>query len=89
VLDTLHVPHTLQPLEPRELPEKSWRQAGAGDLVWARTYFLPWVVRWLQQQPPVIRRKYASGAETLLPKRPAPAPVVVSDKRREAYRRGQ
>ncbi len=90
VLNTLHVPHTLQPLEPRELPEQGWRQAGAGDLVWARTYFLPWVLRWLQQQPPVIRRLYARQAEEVLhPKRPAPAPGVASNKRREAGRRGQ
>ena len=90
VLNTLHVPHTLQPLEPRELPEQGWRQAGAGDLVWARTYFLPWVLRWLQQQPPVIRRLYARQAEEVLhPKRPAPAPVAVSNKHREAHRRGQ
>lgn len=89
VLNTLHVPHTLQPLEPRELPEQSWRQAGAGDLVWARTYFLPWVMRWLQQQPPIIRRFYGQQKEALRPKRPAPAPVVLSNKRREAYGRGQ
>jgi hypothetical protein len=76
VLDTLNVPHTLQPLEPRELPERSWRQAGAGDLVWAKTYFLPWMLRRLQEQPPIIRRIYGRRAEVLRPKRPAAAPVL-------------
>jgi lysophospholipase L1-like esterase len=80
VLNTLSVPHTLQPLEPRELPEKSWRQAGAGDLVWARNYFVPWILQWLQQQPPVIRRRYGRRDEVLRPKRPAAAPVLPGGK---------
>ena len=86
VLDTLNVPHTLQPLEPRELPERSWRQAGAGDLVWARTYFLPWMLRWLQQQPPIIRRKYGRRPEVLRPKRPAAAPVLPAAMRSQLRR---
>jgi lysophospholipase L1-like esterase len=65
VLNSLNVAHSLQPLEPRELPERSWREAGAGDLVWARTYFLPWVVRQIRHQT----------AEELRAKRPQAAPV--------------
>ncbi|MCA4131764.1 SGNH/GDSL hydrolase family protein [Arthrobacter sp. M4] len=44
VLDALHVPHSLRPLQPRELPERSWHQARAGDLLWARRYLIPWAL---------------------------------------------
>lgn len=50
VLDALNVPHTLQPLAPRSLPERSWRAARTGDLVWAREYLFPWVLRRLRQR---------------------------------------
>ncbi|MBT8162941.1 MULTISPECIES: SGNH/GDSL hydrolase family protein [Arthrobacter] len=44
VLDALHVPHTLQHVQPGDLPERSWRQPRAGDLVWARQYLIPWAL---------------------------------------------
>lgn len=50
VLDTLNVPHTLQPLKPKVLPEHSWREARADDLVWAREHLLPWVLQRLKQR---------------------------------------
>lgn len=65
VLDTLNVPHTLQPLQPKDLPESSWRTARVGDLVWARNYLLPWVVR---------RIRHQTAAE-LRAKRPLAGPV--------------
>jgi lysophospholipase L1-like esterase len=66
VLNTLNVPHTLQPLAPPALPERSWREAGADDLVWARNYFLPWVLRRIRPEP---------GEAGLQAKRPQAAPV--------------
>jgi lysophospholipase L1-like esterase len=51
VLDTLQVPHTLQPMEPKDLPESSWRQARTGDLLWVRNYLFPWALRRLRPHP--------------------------------------
>lgn len=67
VLDTLHVPHTLGPLEPSELPQSSWAQARAGDVLWARTYLFPWTLR---------RLRPGRTAEELQAKRPEAGPVV-------------
>ena len=50
VLDSLNVEHTLEPRSPKPLPQRSWRQARSGDLVWAREYFVPWVVRRLRNR---------------------------------------
>ena len=50
VLDSLNVQHTLEPLAPKPLPPRSWREARSGDLVWAREYFVPWVVRRLRHR---------------------------------------
>jgi lysophospholipase L1-like esterase len=66
VLETLDVAHTLEPLEPKPLPPQSWRQARTGDLVWAKDYFVPWVMRGLMHQ---------RGGEGLTAKRPTPGPV--------------
>jgi lysophospholipase L1-like esterase len=66
VLDTLQVPHTLQPMEPKDLPESSWRQARTGDLLWARNYLFPWALRRL--------RPHTTEGE-LRAKRPDAAPL--------------
>jgi lysophospholipase L1-like esterase len=66
VLDSLNVPHNLEPLLPKPLPPRSWREARSGDLVWAREYFVPWVVR---------RIRHQSSGDGILPKRPTPGPV--------------
>lgn len=66
VLDTLAVEHQLQPLEPKPLPPKTWRTARSEDLVWAREYFVPWVLRRLRQR---------SSGDGITPKRPEPAPI--------------
>ena len=66
VLDALNVDHTLEPLQPKPLPPRTWREARSGDLVWAREYFVPWVLRRLRHQ---------SSGDGILPKRPTPGPV--------------
>jgi lysophospholipase L1-like esterase len=66
VLDSLNVEHTLKPLQPKPLPARTWREARSGDLVWAREYFVPWVLRRLRHQ---------SSGDGILPKRPTPGPV--------------
>ncbi|WP_461164110.1 SGNH/GDSL hydrolase family protein [Arthrobacter sp. R4-81] len=65
VLDTLNVPHSLEPLEPKPLPKSSWRGARTEDLVWAREYLAPWILRRLRH------RTYEERAA----KRPEPGPV--------------
>lgn len=67
VLDTLNVPHSLQPLEPKDLLQGSWRRARAGDILWARNYFFPWVLR---------RIRPGGSEEERQAKRPAAGPVV-------------
>lgn len=62
-LDTLNVPHELDPLDPPPIPTQSWRQARKGDVVWARQHLVPWVVR---------RIKRVSSGDDILPKRPEP-----------------
>jgi len=66
VLETLNVRHTLEPLTPKALPERSWREARVGDIIWAREHLFPWVVRRLTQ------RNADDGRH---PKRPEPGPV--------------
>jgi lysophospholipase L1-like esterase len=61
VLDTLAVNHTLEPMHAKPLPPKSWRLARAEDAVWAREYFVPWVLR---------RLRHRSSGDGITPKRP-------------------
>lgn len=65
VLDTLGVENALQPMQPEPLPSRTWRAARREDLVWAREYFVPWVIRRI--------RKVSTG-DHVLPKRPAAGP---------------
>ncbi|WP_457973873.1 SGNH/GDSL hydrolase family protein [Arthrobacter sp. D1-17] len=76
VLDTLNVPHTLQPYQPKDLPESSWRHARAEDLVWARKYLVPWVLKRIRHQT----------EEELRAKRPVPGPVFGTGVPPEAIR---
>ena len=64
-LNALKVAHPLKPLQPRPLPAHGWTQARAEDLVWARQYFMPWVLKQLLP-------RHADG---LAAKRPQPEPV--------------
>ncbi|MGF9647448.1 SGNH/GDSL hydrolase family protein [Pseudarthrobacter oxydans] len=66
VLDSLNVEHTLEPLQPKPLPPRTWREARSGDLVWAREYFVPWVLRRLRHQ---------SSGDGITAKRPTPGPI--------------
>ncbi|MCU1477987.1 MAG: hydrolase family protein [Subtercola sp.] len=66
VLAALNVSNDLQPNAPEPLPAASWRQARGSDLVWAREYFVPWVLR---------RVRHQSSGDGLSPKRPDARPV--------------
>lgn len=65
VLAALNVENDLQPMEPEPLPVRTWRQARAEDLVWAREYFVPWVIR---------RIRHRSSGDHITAKRPDAAP---------------
>lgn len=68
VLESLGVEHELTPMEPEPLPERTWRAARTDDIVWARTHFVPWVVR---------RLRGVSSGDTISPKRPDAGPIHV------------
>lgn len=61
VLAALNVENDLEPFEAEPLPKMAWRQARAEDAVWARTHFVPWVLRRLRHQ---------SSGDNVTPKRP-------------------
>jgi lysophospholipase L1-like esterase len=65
-LETLNVAHELSPMEPASLPSRSWRAARAEDLIWAREYFVPWVIR---------RIRHKSSGDGISAKRPTAEPV--------------
>ena len=67
VLAALSVPNDLQPNSPEPMPTRRWRAARAEDLVWAREYFVPWVLR---------RVRHQSSGDGLTAKRPAAGPVL-------------
>ena len=67
VLRALNVPNDLEPMQPDPFPVRTWREARAVDLVWAREYFVPWVLRRLRHQ---------SSGDNVTPKRPEPLPVT-------------
>jgi len=50
VLAALNVENDLEPFKPEPLPGVSWRQARVGDISWARTHLVPWVVRRIRHQ---------------------------------------
>jgi lysophospholipase L1-like esterase len=61
VLDALAVEHDLEPFKPEPLPPRTWRQARADDMGWAREYLVPWVLR---------RVRHQSSGDNVVPKRP-------------------
>ncbi|GAC1376631.1 MAG: SGNH/GDSL hydrolase family protein [Pseudarthrobacter sp.] len=65
VLNALSVPHTLVPLIPKPPLRRSWKGARTEDLIWAREYLVPWVIRQLRHPT----------EEELTAKRPEPGPV--------------
>ncbi|GAA1468315.1 SGNH/GDSL hydrolase family protein [Microbacterium thalassium] len=68
VLRVLNVPNDLQPMQPDPIPARTWRAARGGDLVWARTHLVPWVLRRLRHQ---------SSGDEVTAKRPEPLPVTI------------
>ena len=50
VLAALDVDNDLEPLKPEPMPKTPWRQARRDDIVWARAYFGPWIMRRLRGQ---------------------------------------
>ncbi|MCQ9163451.1 SGNH/GDSL hydrolase family protein [Arthrobacter sp. STN4] len=66
VLDTLNVPHELLPMLPKPLPVQKWQAARAEDLVWAREFLFPWVLR---------RLRHRSSGDGMSAKRPTAGPV--------------
>ena len=66
VLQALAVPHTLEPWQPKTLPPRSWKEARAEDLAWAREYLVPWAIRQVRHP----------AEAPLAPKRPHPVPVL-------------
>ena len=67
VLRSLNVTNDLQPMQPDPLPMRTWREARGVDLVWAREYLVPWVLRRLRHQ---------SSGDHITAKRPDPLPVT-------------
>lgn len=81
VLRALNVPNDLQPMQPGPIQLRTWREARASDLVWAREFFVPWVLRRLRHQ---------SSGDNLAPKRPEALPVTtIAPKRDAAAHRGE
>ncbi|QPZ40252.1 SGNH/GDSL hydrolase family protein [Paramicrobacterium chengjingii] len=70
VLRALNVDNDLQPMKPEPLPSRSWRRARAEDLVWAREYLVPWVLR---------RMRHQSSGDHVTPKRPVAGPFRRSE----------
>jgi len=68
VLRALNVPNDLQPMQPDPLPFRTWREARGNDLVWARSYLVPWVLRRLRHQ---------SSGDHIRAKRPDVLPLRV------------
>ncbi|GGD79203.1 SGNH/GDSL hydrolase family protein [Microbacterium murale] len=70
VLRALNVPNDLQPMQPEPRPVRTWREARAEDLGWAREHLVPWVLRRLRHQ---------SSGDLITAKRPEAGPIVFSD----------
>ncbi len=67
VLRALNVPNDLLPMQPDLLPVRTWREARTEDFVWARTHFVPWVLR---------RVRHQSSGDEITAKRPDAMPVI-------------
>ncbi|MGT2463952.1 SGNH/GDSL hydrolase family protein [Sinomonas atrocyanea] len=65
-LEALNVRHGLEPMDPSPMPVRTWRAARTEDLVWAREYFVPWVIR---------RLRHKSSGDGISAKRPTAGPV--------------
>lgn len=70
VLRCLNVPNDLQAMHPEPRPARTWREARAEDLGWAREHLVPWVLRRLRHQ---------SSGDLITAKRPQPGPIAFYD----------
>lgn len=70
VLRALNVPNDLQAMQPEAVPVRTWREARAGDIGWAREHLVPWVLRRLRHQ---------SSGDHIEAKRPDAVPVRLPD----------
>ncbi|MGB3413630.1 MAG: SGNH/GDSL hydrolase family protein [Microbacteriaceae bacterium] len=70
VLECLNVENDLEPLIPGPIPPSTWKQARVDDLIWAREYLVPWVLR---------RIRHTSSGDGVSAKRPEPMPVVINE----------
>lgn len=70
VLRALNVPNDLQPMRPDPSPVRTWREARAEDLGWAREHLVPWVLRRIHHQ---------SSGDFITAKRPDASPVVLPE----------
>lgn len=75
VLRALNVPNDLEPMKAETRAITTWRAAREKDLVWARSYLVPWVLRRLRHQ---------SSGDHIQAKRPEPLPVVTLAPGRDA-----
>lgn len=66
-LRALNVPNDLESMQPEPLPIRTWREARADDLGWAREHLVPWVLR---------RVRHQSSGDHIAAKRPDPAPII-------------
>lgn len=69
-LRALNVPNDLTAMQPEAIPMRTWREARAEDLGWAREHLVPWVLR---------RIRHQSSGDNVAAKRPDPAPIVWPD----------
>lgn len=75
VLRALNVENDLVPMQPGQIPQRTWRAARSEDLSWAREHLVPWVLR---------RVRHQSSGDTILPKRPEAGPVYLASRTPEA-----
>ncbi|MFY9714448.1 MAG: SGNH/GDSL hydrolase family protein [Microbacterium sp.] len=68
-LRALNVPNDLTAMQPEAIPMRTWREARAEDLGWAREHLVPWVLR---------RIRHQSSGDNVAAKRPDPAPIFWS-----------
>ena len=66
VLATLDVKNSLEPRHPEPITQESWRHARSDDVVWARTYLVPWLVR---------RARHRSSGDHMNAKQPEALPL--------------
>lgn len=66
VLRALNVDNDLRELQPEPVRPARWREARTQDIVWAREFLVPWVLR---------RIRHQSSGDNVQPKRPEPLPL--------------